>query len=365
MTRRERVQVGVSLLAGAVFLLLAFRNVSLGELGQALGRFHWPWLIPALGVSLLLMVLRTWRWQLELRPLERVPFGRLWAVTSVAYSAINLIPARLGEVVRPWLVAQFSNVRMSQAVGSLVVEKLMDSFCILAYTLAALLLSEQLPDWARRGAVVPAVVTVVFAVLVALAYTKGEQFVTRRVALALPERVGEGLSRVVRAVLEGMRVLPDTRLLAQVFVLSLLLWFLPILSSWIVLKGFGFPVPFSAALLVFLFIGLATAIPNPPAMVGTFQYACVLALGIYGIEENAGLAFGLLLNALQVLTIVAQGIVGAMVLGLRWADIRRAGRVVRHGEVDKRLELPAPVIEVSLEPVDPERCRGVERHEQK
>jgi len=332
MNRRIGTQVIVSSLVGVLFLLLAFRNVSFGELATVLAGFHWPWLLAAVSVSFLLMILRAWRWQLELLPLEHVPMGRLWAVTAAAYTAINLIPARLGEAVRPWLLSKFSGVRLSQAVGTLVVEKLMDSFCIVTYMVVALLLSEQLPAWARRGALFPAAFTALFAGVVALAYWRGEQFVERRVAVLLPERFAAGLLRIVRAVLEGMQVLPDGRLLARVFAVSLLLWALPILSSWIVMKGFGFPVPFSAALLVFLFIGIATALPNPPAMVGPFQYACILALGIYGVAQDAALAFGLLLNALQVLTIVAQGVVGALALGLGWSDVQAAGRLVRGEE---------------------------------
>lgn len=362
MKQRTVIQLLLSLSVGVGFLLLAFRNVSSASLLAALADFHWPWLLAAVAVSFLLMILRAWRWQLELRPLEHVPFGRLWAVTSVAYTAINLIPARLGEIVRPWLIAQFSGVRMSQAIGTLVVEKLMDSFCIVTYILAALLFTEQLPAWARRSAIFPAAFTLVFAILVALAYFRGEQFVGRRVASHLPQRVGEQLRRIVRAVLEGMRVLPDGRLLAKVFLVSLFLWFLPIVSSWIVMRGFGFAVPFSAALLVFLFIGIATALPNPPAMVGPFQYACILALGIYGVGQDAALAFGLLLNGLQVLTIVAQGVVGAVLLGLTWADVRAAGELVSKGEVADESMLHRARTEASVQPANPHGGGGIQRH---
>lgn len=331
--QRVAVQVVLSLAVGAAFLLLAFWNVSFARLGEVLGNFRWPWLVAAVGVSVVLMLLRAWRWQIELEPLEHVPYGRLWAVTAVAYSAINLIPARLGEVVRPWLVAQFSSVRMPQAIGSVVVEKLMDSFCILTYIFAALLYTPELPTWARNGAVFPAVFTMLFAMIVVLAYNRGEQWVERYLAGWLPERVYHAVARGLRAVLQGMQVLPNGGLLVRVFFVSLVLWFLPIVSSWIVMKGFGFPVPFSAALVVFLFIGMATALPNPPAMVGPFQYACILALAIYGVGHEEALAFGLLLNALQVLTIVGQGVVGAVFLGLSWSDVRAAGEVVRAGEV--------------------------------
>src|SRR5512147_403225 len=145
-----------SLVAG-FFLYLAFRNVPFAELGAALERFDARWLVPAVAISLLLMVMRAWRWQLELRPLEHIGVGRLWIVCAVAYMAINLLPVRLGEVVRPWLLSRRSRVTISNVVGNLVVEKTMDSIAIVFYILVGLLTATDLPAWVRRGAWFPAI----------------------------------------------------------------------------------------------------------------------------------------------------------------------------------------------------------------
>src|SRR5262247_547105 len=139
----------ISLLVSGGFLYLAFRNVQLDELGAALRRINSDWLLVSIGLSLLIMVFRAWRWQLELRSLEQVPIGRLWVVTAVAYMAINLLPVRLGEVVRPWLLSRRSNVSFSNVVGNVVVEKTMDSVVLVFYILVGLLAVENLPIWVR------------------------------------------------------------------------------------------------------------------------------------------------------------------------------------------------------------------------
>ena len=138
-------KVVLSLVVSGVFLYLAFRHVPLGDLRTALGRVHVSWLVLSIVLSFVLMLFRAWRWQLELWPLEHVPFWRLWVITAVAYLAINLFPARLGEVVRPWLLSRRSGVSFSNVVGNLVVEKTMDSVVILFYILAGLLTVEHLP----------------------------------------------------------------------------------------------------------------------------------------------------------------------------------------------------------------------------
>ena len=324
MNGRLLRNVLLSLVVAAVFLYLAFRNVPLAELGAALGRFKLPWLIPAFAISFTLQVFRTWRWQLELRPLARISFGRLWVVICVAYMAINLLPVRLGEFVRPWLLSRRSSVTFSNVVGNLVIEKTMDSIVIVFYILVGLLTATDLPPWVRRGAVFPAVGAALLVSLVVLLWWKGEPFVDRWVVGRLPERFGATLKRVTGAIVDGMRVLPDGRLLATVFVVSVALWFLPILSSYVIIRAFNFQVPFNAALIVFIFIGFGTALPNAPGMIGTFQYACVLALGLFGIDQTAALAYGLVLNAIQLVSLVVQGLVALPMAGVGVGELRRA-----------------------------------------
>jgi len=326
MNRRILVNLALSIVVAALFLYLAFRNVPMADLRVAMQRFDARWLLPAFGISFLLQVFRAWRWQLELRPLEEIPLGRLWVVTSVAYMAINLIPARLGEVVRPWLLSRRSRVSISNVVGNLVVEKTMDSFCILFYIFIGLLTTRDLPDWVRQGAMVPATAAVILAVVVGLLYAKGEPFVDRWVVHYLPERFGEGLKRVTKAIVAGMQILPDGRLVATVFLVSLALWSLPILSSYITILAFDFDVPFNAALIVFIFIGFGTALPNPPGMIGPFQYACVLALGLFGVSNVDALAYGLVLNGIQVVSLVLQGLVALPMAQISADDLRSVQR---------------------------------------
>jgi uncharacterized protein (TIRG00374 family) len=314
----------ISLIVSGGFLYLAFRNVKLDELGVALGRVNGGWLLVSIGVSFFIMVFRAWRWQLELRPLAHVPLGRLWVITAVAYMAINLLPVRLGEVVRPWLLSRRSIVSFSSVVGNIVVEKTMDSVLILFYILVGLTTIENLPVWVRRGAIFPAVGAGLLVTLVLLFWWRGEAFVDRWVLHLLPERLRGGLKKVLASMADGMRVIPNPRLLLAVFLVSLVLWFLPILSSYIMIRAFDLNAPFSAALVVFIFVGFGTALPNLPGMIGPYQYACQLALGLFGVSDVDGLAYGLVLNAVQFLTLIAQGLIALPITGVSFAEIRQA-----------------------------------------
>jgi uncharacterized membrane protein YbhN (UPF0104 family) len=105
---------------------------------------------------------------------------------------------------------------------------------------------------------------------------------------------------------------------------SLALWFLPILSSWVMIQAFHLDVPFNAALAVFILIGFGTALPQLPGMVGTYQLACVWALGLFGVPQPEALAYGIMLNAVQLSTLVAQGLVALPLAGVSVRDLVRA-----------------------------------------
>src|SRR5262249_50286048 len=154
--------------------------------------------------------------------------------------------------VRPWLLSRRSGVSFSSVVGNIVLEKTMDSIIIVFYILLGLLTVENLPTWVRRGALFPAGAAAMLVTLVFLFWWRGEAFVDRWILHLLPEAFGNKLKRVLAAIADGMKVIPNSVLLLSVFLVSLALWFLPILSSYIMIRAFDFPVPFGAALVVFI-----------------------------------------------------------------------------------------------------------------
>ena len=78
----------------------------------------------------------------------------------------DLLPVRLGEVVRPWLLSRRTQITFSNVVGNVVLEKTLDSVVILFYILVGLLTVSNLPLWVRRGAMVPAAAAVILVILV-------------------------------------------------------------------------------------------------------------------------------------------------------------------------------------------------------
>jgi len=316
-------KVLVSLAIGAVCLWFAVREVQGEELRSALALFN-PWyLIPLVLISLTIQVFRAWRWQIELSPLARLPFVLLWQVIAVAYMMINVLPVRLGEPVRPVLLSWKTSLTVPAILGNWVFEKMMDAAAMVLFIHLTLVITD-LPAWANRASAFSLALFVALLGLVIGFWLGGPTFFDSIIGRFLPGRARASCLRILTSARDGLSILPDRRLVAVVFVVTLLLWSLPILSSYVLILAFGFDIPAAAAFVIFVAIGIGTALPHPPGMVGIFQIAAVTALGLFGVDKAEALAYGIILNALQLITLVLQGAIALPFVGIGLGRLTRA-----------------------------------------
>lgn len=328
MWRRVVGKSAISVLVAAVCLWLAARQVESAELSHALRSFDLFYLVIAVLISLLIQIVRALRWKIELSPLLRLRFTLVWKVVAVAYMVINVLPFRLGEPVRPVLMSYKSDLSIAAIVGNWIFEKMMDTAAIVFFVHVTLIVAD-LPPWAHNASKISLTALAILAFVVVGFWLRGAAFYSATLGRILPGRVGAKTLAILNAARSGLQILPDHRLVALVFAVTILLWFLPILSSYVLILGFGFELPFAAALVVFVAISAGTALPAPPGMVGVIQIAAVVALGLFGVPKAEALAFGIVLNAVQFFTLVAQGLVALPLLGVDLGQITRSALAAR------------------------------------
>jgi len=231
--------------------------------------------------------------------------------------------------VRPVLMSMKSGLSISSIVGNWVFEKMMDTAAIVFFIHLTLVVTD-LPPWAHKASAASLTAFLLLLCLVTGFWLKGESFYNATLARLLPEKAREKTLEVLQSAREGLQILPDKALVAAVFLVTLFLWFLPILSSYVLIRGFGFEVPFSAALVVFVAISVGTALPSPPGMFGVIQIASVVALGLFDIPQAEALAFGIVLNAVQFFTLVAQGLVALPFTGVDLGEVTRTAVATHH-----------------------------------
>src|SRR5712692_4447115 len=121
-----------SILLTVVLGWWAFRDTNWHEQWQSLRSANYWWLVPYLAILLLIHVFRTLRWGYLLSGLEKVKFRQLNQASGIGFMMLLLLPFRLGEFARPFLIAQRSSIRRSAAMTSVVLERIVDGISIAA-----------------------------------------------------------------------------------------------------------------------------------------------------------------------------------------------------------------------------------------
>lgn len=315
MKRRLTTNLGrsaIGVLISLICIYLVLRGVDLGKTADLLGGARPEWLALAVLGIVADLFFRALRWQCLIAPICRVPLRRLSAYMLVGYLANNVLPARLGELVRSHYLGDREGISRSATLGTVVVERIVDTVILVAIGAASILILNV------RGVVVS-------AVLVGVAVA-GLLCVALAVALAahrLPgaERGAAFLNRWPRVVgiatrlRDGLRVAALPRTLALSAVLSVAAWSCTVLAVLAVGQALGLQLTLGEGALLAAGTNLATAVPSGPGYLGTFEIAGQAIATAFGIPAATGLALALLIHVLTLAISSIGGVVALIRLG--------------------------------------------------
>lgn len=306
--RKSTIRLLIGLLISLVAIYLAATGVDYGTVGAYLLQAR----LPLLGLALLSIALnngaKAWRWKLLLG--ERglvVSFWSLLQLHLTGQMLNQILPARAGDLSRVYLAGDLG-VNRAYVLGTLALEKLIDLVC---YVLIGLLLLVMipLPAWVSQPTATLLMVTALGLVGLAgaVVYRRRVTGLLRALVTVLPQRLGERLDRVVGDGLASLEVLADRGLAVRIGLLSGVVWFTAALTNYLVLLALGIAVPPIASVFVLFVLLIGITISSVPGQIGIFQYLCVLALAVFGVDQARALSFGVLLHLLVFLPLVVAG----------------------------------------------------------
>jgi len=325
----KRLAAGAAI--GAFFLWLALRNVRLDEIGATLRHVSLAAFALFCLMHMVSLVLRSLRWRVLVRPIADVPTSRLLPPLSIGFMVNFLLPGRAGEVVRAWLLGRREGVSTSAAFATVVVERLFDGLAIICFLAPAPFLIEGgdpvLMARVRWGALLlPVAYAAVLGSLILLSHHREAlaRFLSRHPTVQRRPLLGRGV-RVIERFCEGLGVLRSWRTVAGIVVSSLLIWGWTGLANALMMRAIGLELPAYAPLFLVVLQGVGVLIPTP-GFVGPFQYAHVVALGVYGVPEAVALSLALLIHAGLFVSVLVPGFWFAAREHLGLRDITQASR---------------------------------------
>jgi uncharacterized membrane protein YbhN (UPF0104 family) len=315
----------------AVFLTLALWGLDREVAASALGAVQWWLLVPVMAQYLVVHSLRSLRLGLLLRAPDapNLRFTRLFLISSVGFLAINVLPLRLGEAVRPYLLVEREGVPLGRALAAIVLERLVDVVMLLGMLLTVGLLVDLPPS----GIVVGGVELVSAGQrALGLAALGGALGLGAVVGLGEPviaplERLPMGgrIAALARRFREGLlSLLAAPRRAAAVFGLSLGIWGFTLGAVGTLLSGFpGLPTAPGAVLTTWTFTLLGMTLVPTPGFFGPYELACASALELWSVPSAVARSFGLVLHLSQLGFTLCIGGVGLLAEGLQLRDLVR------------------------------------------
>jgi uncharacterized protein (TIRG00374 family) len=304
----------IGLALTALFLLLALQRVDLQGFVEELRHINYVWLLPAAVLTLLGYLLRTVRWQVILSGAARAPIRTLFPVLIMGFATNNLLPGRLGEFWRAYLLGRKRNVRKTFALASVVVERVFDGLTLIAL-LVLVSTSIKLPGWSQQVELLAGIVFFGATLgLIVLLVRPGIVQVPLRFALRpLPSRVAQGVEDRFQAFVDGLGPLRRGRVLALAAIFSVGVWLLEGGSYLLLSRGLNLDLPRAVELpalgLMLVTINLGIMVPSGPGYVGTMEFFGTSALGVVGANAEAALALIFVAHALQYALITSLGLV--------------------------------------------------------
>jgi hypothetical protein len=316
---RKTVQILIGLIISLLALWLAFRGADLAQVVQALREANYFYVLPAGFLVWLGLVFRAQSWRVILG--GRVPLIRTYHAMNEGYLLNNLLPFRLGEFGRAYLISHGTPVTASQALSSVVVERVIDLLVILMLVLAYL---PQLAGLGLGGNFALMAGLLGGGAMLALVLVARNQRLVLRLARAVLNRLPwldtTRWENRLAALLEGLSVLQDVRRALLAAFWSGMAWAAAGLAAWVLLVGFVPGVSAGAGFFVLMAVGLGNAVPSAPSAAGVFEFAAVKALGVFGIANSVAFSFAIVFHLLH---IVLTSVLGG------WA-LSREGETIAH-----------------------------------
>ena len=307
--RKINWQFWLGIVISVTFITILLYRVQLEEVLSTMRHANYLLVIPAICLYFVATYFRALRWRYILRPIERVTVSRLFIVVVVGYTANNLLPARLGEIVRGYYLARQSTVRDSTALATIAVERVYDgitliTFGALAITILALSgMFREVNDFYQSkilflgiGGVIIFGLALTFVVFSGSASTRK---ILKAILKICPSKIRPTLDRNLQWFIDGLNVANSPSRHLGLFLWSCPIWLLE--SSVYLLIAYSFHVnqefeSLNALIWVMVLLtttsNLATALPSSIGGIGPFEIVAQQTLIIFGVSASIGAIYG-------------------------------------------------------------------------
>jgi len=320
---KKKVGLILSFFISIVFLFLAFKKVDAKEIGESLLKANLLYFMLTIFITFIAFFLRAVRWKMLLNPLKNLRLSIIFNATMIGFMCNYTLPARLGEVVRAYLIGSRGNISKSAAFATIIVERVMDVFT-LSFFAAIILVFFPDPIYLKKIGAAIAILNILVFILLVFIRKKSTIFIKiiEKPLSIFGEKVKEKIKKLILAFIEGLNILENRFNFILVMLLSLGVWGVTGLHFYVLFFSFPIRLPLYAAFLDMIVLTFGIMIPSTSGFIGTFQFFVKEGLMFFHVDPNMALSYSILLYATQFLLVVGVGLVSLWLWGIGFKKLK-------------------------------------------
>ena len=287
----------------------------------------------SLALTCATFVVRAERWQYLLGPLGKTRFSMVFRATVIGFAASAVLPARAGEVIRPYLLARREGLSATAAFATIIVERILDLVAVLLLMAVFLIWFD--PGIEARdskafqavrfgGLMMTPVAVVMLAVMFFMAgHPERLHACVLKAEAILPARIAAMIARFAQTFAEGFAVVRSPGRLAAAIAWSIVLWVAIASGIWAVSIAFGIAMPFTGAWLMLGPLVVGVAVPTPGGVGGFHEAYRFGATAFFGADNNTAVGAAIVLHAISVGPVIIAGLLFIVQDGLKLGGMAR------------------------------------------
>ncbi len=310
----KKLKIVLPILISCLFLYLAARNLDFVKTGRVFLSINYLYLFISFLATVIAFVIRVIRWQAILSPIKKMGIFVLSSSFLIGLMVNNILPARIGELARAYVLGEKEKVSKSLIFATIVLERILDTLSVFAI-LACLLFISPIPEDIKKAGLFIFGVCLLILIFLSLLKTH-KSWMIKRV-----ERISLKLSKIVESFSEGLSALSSKKRFLLISFYSILSWLITGLSIHFLLLSIGITLGLHIAYFVLVMTVIGVMIPAAPGYIGTYHYFCILALQIAGQDKALAASFSILSYLISFIPTTLAGIVCLFLEGLSLSKI--------------------------------------------
>jgi uncharacterized protein (TIRG00374 family) len=322
------IKFSIGLIFSIVGLVYAFRQFNWTEFINLLQGVNYWYLLAAVALQLGTVWVRALRWKWLLAPIKNVSTKLLFDATMIGYFGNNVLPLRMGELLRAYVVSNNSSISTLKVIGTLIVDRILDLLAVVILAIFFLFFSELIviPKWIIAFSII--LVLVVFMVVLIIGSKNPDWKSIKKRYKIYQTKVGSKLYGFITNIISGISVLNKAPNKIGIYGVIVLLWTMYYISFILIIIGVNLELNLMNAGVLFVLLTLTISIPAAPGYIGTYHATCVAVLtNIYNISLNASQTFAVLSHAVIFIPFVLIGATIFLKNSMKFSKLKSIERI--------------------------------------